>query len=59
MHIICQGGIVKSQSSSNACIYYDNSDMSNNTALCRVHEKQVKAGCVVKHCRVVAAGFTC
>ena len=32
-------GRVKAATSSNTCIYYDNSDMSNNTALCRVHEK--------------------
>ena len=57
--IFSQGGEVKHQSTNNTCIYYDNSDMCNSSARCRVHEMQVPTGCCVKHCRVVAAGFTC
>ena len=54
-----KNGRVQAATSSNTCIYYDNSAMCNSNARCRVHEHQTTAGCCVKHCRVVTAGFTC
>lgn len=41
------------------CLFHDNQDMKQTHARCRVHEDAVPGGCLVKHCRVTAAGFTC